>query len=55
MDAILERFDLIKVGEFERSASGWPNLWYYEEQDREVFLRQVRWFSSITISSLDDC
>ena len=46
MDAILKRFDVINVGEFERSASGWPTLWYYEEQDREAFLRHVRWFSS---------
>ena len=46
MDAILKRFAVINVGEFERSASGWPTLWYYEEQDREAFLRHVRWFSS---------
>ena len=46
IDAVLERFDLIDVGAFERSATGWPTLWYFTEQDRETFLRQVRWFSS---------
>ena len=46
MDAILERFDLIEVGDFERSPTGWPILWYFTEQDRDTFLRQVRWFSS---------
>ena len=46
MDAIGERFALIESGVFERGASGWPLLWYYEESDRGTFLRQARWFSS---------
>ena len=46
MDAIAERFDLVETGEFERSSTGWPTLWYYEEKDRNSFLKQVRWFSS---------
>ena len=46
MDAILERFDLIELGDFERSPTGWPILWYFTEQNRDTFLRQVRWFSS---------
>ena len=46
MDAIRERFVLIESGDFERGASGWPLLWYYEESDRDKFLRQARWFSS---------
>ena len=46
MDAISERFDLISAGDFERSAAGWPVLWYYKDHDRNTFLRHVRWFSS---------
>ena len=46
MDAIGERFDLVASGEFERSSTNWPTLWYYEENDRDTFLKQVRWFSS---------
>ena len=45
IDAIEERFGLVESGEFERGG-GWPMLWYYEEGDRDAFLRQVRWFTS---------
>ena len=46
MDVLAERFELIEAGDFERSATGWPTLWHYEEDARETFLQQVRWFSS---------
>ena len=46
MDAIEERFALIDSGDFERGATGWPVLWYYEDNARDAFLRQARWFSS---------
>ena len=46
MDTIAERFDLVASGDFDRSATGWPTLWRYEEKDRDTFLKQVRWFSS---------
>lgn len=45
-DAIETRFDLIKLGEIEREASGWPALWHYTTDKRELFLKQIRWFSS---------
>ena len=45
-DAIEDRFDLVEEGDFERGSTGWPAIWYYEEQDRATFLKQVRWFSS---------
>ena len=45
MESIEERFGLIAEGDFEREATGWPILWYYEERDRTAFLRQVRWFT----------
>ena len=45
MESIEERFGLIDEGDFEREATEWPTLWYYEERDRTAFLRQVRWFT----------
>ena len=45
MEAIAERFDSVTVGDFERVAD-WPTLWLYEEKDRDMFLKQMRWFSS---------
>ena len=46
MDDIEKRFTMIETGDFERSATSWPTLWYYEEENRNKFLKQVRWFSS---------
>ena len=45
IESIKERFDEVTVGELERAAD-WPAIWRYEEKDRDVFLKQVRWFSS---------
>ena len=45
MDAVRDRFTLIEAGEFQRDATDWPTLWNYEEEDRNVFLKQVRWFT----------
>ena len=46
MDALAERFKWIAAGDFGRSATGWPTAWRYEEENRDRFLQQVRWFSS---------
>ncbi|MXY45769.1 MAG: hypothetical protein F4Y44_02065, partial [Chloroflexi bacterium] len=46
MDVILERFSLIESGDFKRSSTDWPIFWYCEDNDRSMFLKQVRWFSS---------
>ena len=46
IEAVKERFAAVTAGDFERGATGWPNLWYCEEKDRDAFLRQVRWFTS---------
>ena len=45
IDAVRNRFDLISLGEFKRSPSGWPMLWHFQEEDRDAFLKQIRWFS----------
>ena len=45
IDAIAERFDLVESGAFEHNATACPTLWYYEERDRDIFLKHVRWFT----------
>lgn len=46
MDDLLARFDAVGEGEFRRRTSAWPEVWHYENSDRETFLAQVRWFTS---------
>ena len=46
IDAVAERFASFPAGDFERGTADWPTLWYYEEEDRDTFLQQVRWFTS---------
>lgn len=48
MDDIQLRFDRLDVGTLTKrgKAARWPELWTYETEDRDDFLRQVRWFSS---------
>lgn len=43
-DNIEIRFELIEFG-LERSSTGWPTLWSFKSENRDEFLRQVRWFS----------
>lgn len=48
MDDVQLRFDRMEDGTLTRrgKTSNWPVLWTYESEDRDEFLRQVRWFSS---------
>ncbi len=46
MEAIQSRFNLIEEGIFDKGKTGWRSCWYYEEKDRNTFLKQVRWFTS---------
>lgn len=46
MDDILRRFELITSGHLQRRRSGWPEVWVYETDDRNAFIREIRWFSS---------
>lgn len=48
MDDIQLRFDRLDVGSLTKrgKSARWPELWTYETDDRDDFLRQVRWFSS---------
>ena len=46
LEAVLSRFDFIEAGTLQRRRSGWPELWLFESDDRDEFIRQIRWFSS---------
>ena len=43
---IRNRFDSIAEGEFAFDANDWPIAWEYESENRDDFLKEVRWFSS---------
>lgn len=43
---IQERFRLISDGAFAPAVDEWPTTWSLSEADRDVFLKQVRWFTS---------
>lgn len=46
LDDLLSRFDLLPVGELVRRRSGWPESWRFQSDDRDGFIRAVRWFAS---------
>jgi hypothetical protein len=46
IDEIEERFDMLNVGEVQRTRQGWPLSWRWETDDREAFIKQVLRFSS---------
>lgn len=46
LDAVRSRFDLVDEGELDRHRSGWPRLWRFRTDDRDEFIRHIRWFSS---------
>ena len=46
MEEVENRFSAVKEGDFEKSPSGWPIIWHYQSEERESFVRQLRWFAS---------
>ena len=46
LDQILLRFDRLGEGHLSRSTTGWPVAWVASSEDRDHFLRAMRWFSS---------
>jgi energy-coupling factor transporter ATP-binding protein EcfA2 len=46
MVEIKERFDLIGVGEIQKTKQGWPLYWIWSEEKRENFVKVVNRFSS---------
>ena len=45
-DDIESRFDTLPFGTIEKGPSGWPRCWHFSSQDRDLFLKQVCWFTS---------
>ena len=43
---IEKRFDFIKEGVVERDTGEWPKSWKFETEDREIFIKAIRRFSS---------
>ena len=46
LEDVRSRFDFIETGSLQRRRSGWPELWLFKSDDRDEFIRQIRWFSS---------
>lgn len=46
MDEVQQRFDSLTAGILQRKRNGWPEVWTYEDEDRDTFLAQVKQFSS---------
>lgn len=45
LDDVRRRFDAVSQN-LVRGRSGWPDMWLFESNDRDEFIRQIRWFSS---------
>ena len=47
LDEIRNKFDLVTVGNFEKTTTGWPKAWYVKKSlsDRTSFLAAIRFFS----------
>ena len=47
LDSLRSRFDFVKVGEMRSNRSdSWPMSWSFNTDDRDEFIRAIRWFSS---------
>jgi energy-coupling factor transporter ATP-binding protein EcfA2 len=46
MEAVEDRFKNIHSGTFENGPTGWPVVWSIVSDDRNEFLRHIRWFAS---------
>ena len=46
LEDVSRRFDAVQTGTLSRRRSGWPELWVFESEDRNEFIRHIRWFSS---------
>ncbi|MFI0895908.1 hypothetical protein [Streptomyces sp. NPDC020983] len=46
VDQMAARFELVTEGKLQRNRQGWIESWTYETEDRAVFIRQLRRFTS---------
>lgn len=53
LDEIRGKFDLIQIGHYEKSTTGWPMAWRLEKptNERKIFLDAVRFFSGNSVKS----
>src|SRR5258708_382922 len=53
LDELRAKFDLVTIGRFERTTTGWPRAWVHtgDPEDRQSFLRSVTFFSGISYRS----
>lgn len=46
LESVLSKFDKLTDGEVARRRSRWPESWHFETEQRDEFIRSVRWFAS---------
>ncbi|BAY60144.1 hypothetical protein NIES22_02010 [Calothrix brevissima NIES-22] len=46
IEEIQQRFERLTVGNLLKRRTGWPEVWIYENDDREKFISQIKQFSS---------
>ncbi len=46
LDSIRMRFSQVSLGEMITSRGEWPDGWSFSTDDRELFIKTIRWFSS---------
>ena len=46
LEEVRKRFNWIDSGQFTLTEDDWPLAWEYETQTRDIFLKEVKWFSS---------
>ena len=46
MDEIQKRFDFIQNGEIKTDRNGWPDYWKFNTENRDEFIKVIRYFSS---------
>ena len=46
LDAIRTRFSQVALGDMITSRGEWPDGWSFETDDRALFIKTIRWFSS---------
>lgn len=46
IEEIKERFKSLEPSELEIKNFGWPNYWYKTTEDRDIFIKSIRFFSS---------
>lgn len=47
VEDIRERVNVIEAGKFELDSTGWPVMWVFTNDQRDLFLKEVRSFTSI--------